>query len=188
MKDKNMRKLLFPLLLLVGVLDVSVARALPADDKDKASDFFVRAVPDRSEVIAGDSLLVSYVVYAAAPIASLESNDEPKVRNGRLRRLPVRREATSSRVMENGRVYYTLVWSQYVVAPKGVGEVTLSPCEFKGTLHVYPAPRDPFEAFFGTNEPPRKVKVKAHSEKLQISVKPKPKRSNSDLSRGGGFV
>lgn len=150
--------------------------------------FFVRAIPDRREIIIGDSLLVSYVLYSSAPFSRVESNDPVKVKDARVRPLRIDRDATAGRTMENGRTYYTLVWAQYVVTPEQEGEITLPACDFSATLLLYPAPRDPFEAFFGTTGKPREVKAKAKNDKLRLIVKPKPKRTNEELRRQGGFT
>lgn len=57
-----MRKTLFILLLLIS---------LPLSAADKET-LFARIMPDREQVYAGDSMLVSVVLYSSAPIAKAE--------------------------------------------------------------------------------------------------------------------
>lgn len=174
------------LLLPAALLTLGSVLQLSAKGRDDV-EFFVRAIPDRHTVVAGDSCLVSYVLYSSAPIAEAASDDEVKVRHASLRRIALRRESTAGRVVENGRRYYTLVWAQYVVAPQRMGTVTLPACRFRAVLNVPEAPRDPFEAFFGTTRS-RAVKAEAASAKLDIKVVEKPRRTTQELLRGSGTV
>lgn len=166
---------------------LSESAARMAEKADDGVEFFVRAVPDRSEVILGDSCVVSYVLYASAPLSEVESKDEVKVRNARLRRLNIRREATAGYVVENGRRYHTLVWAQYVVVPARTGEIVFPACKFKAVLSVPEPARDPFEAFFSRRRV-REIKMEASNGKSHIKVKEKPRRTTKEMLRGNGSV
>ena len=177
----------------IGIMCVLLSLCLPlqaegtgASAKDEEGiEFFVRAVPDRAEVIYGDSCLVSYVLYASAPFVKVECKDEVKVKNARVRRLDIRREATSGYVVENGRRYHTLVWAQYVVAPERMGELILPACKFKAVLGVPEPVRDPFEAFLGRRRV-REVEKSAANDKIHIKVKEKPRHTSKELLRRKG--
>lgn len=66
-----MKRLLIPLLLMLMVLPLRAAT------KDV---LFARILPDRTTLYAGDSMLVSVVLYATAPIAKAECTSQFVVR------------------------------------------------------------------------------------------------------------
>lgn len=174
--------------LLLVALWPALASLLPLQAKaPDDAEFFVRAIADRDSIVAGDSCRVSFVLYSSAPVSDVAAADEPKVRHARLRSVALRRGTTAGHVVENGRRYYTLLWSQYVVVPQRMGTITLPSCRFKVVLNVPEAPRDPFEAFFGTMRS-RAVKAEAASAKLDIRVVEKPRRTTQELLRGSGTV
>lgn len=78
-----------------------------------------RILPDRTTLYAGDSMLVSVVLYATAPIAKAECTSQFVVKGKcDVRKLDIDRNATAGRTREGRQMYYTLVWNQYVVAPQ----------------------------------------------------------------------
>lgn len=47
---------------------------------ERQADFFVRVLPDRETLFAGDSMLVSVVLYSVHPIAQAECSGKFKVK------------------------------------------------------------------------------------------------------------
>ncbi len=177
-------------MLVVAVLSFSAARAASADAKP---EFFARIVPQSNELIAGDSMLVSVVLYAEYPIAKAECTNtfRVKARKGgksTARRLSINRDATASRSREGRRVYYTLVWDQYVVAAEGIDEFTVQPLKFKATLQQVTSMPDLFDQMMGAQPEVRNISVSCTSEALSFSTKEKPRRSTSDALRSGNVV
>ncbi len=174
-----MKKIVISLLLLLPFLSV-----LAKDEPEV--DFFVRVVAQPSEVVKGDSTLVSYVLYANAPFSKAEiQSKEIKVKNARVRKLSRRRGGATSQVREKGRVYYTVVGAQYVVAPEDVGTLTVPSCKFKAAFRFRESTGDPFEEFFGYGGRVFEVEREAKSEPLKIKVKEKPRRTTLEMMNDG---
>lgn len=170
------------IILLFGVL-FAVLPISAAHD----SDFFVRVLPDRERVYAGDSMLVSVVLYASYPIDRAEAKDNFKVSGGKcgLRPLSINRNATAGRVRERRHVYCTLVWAQYVVSPSSTGKFKIPPVKFNATLQQTVRMPDLFDQMMGARPEYKEVPVSAKSDAFTFEVKEKPLRSTRDMMRTG---
>lgn len=166
--------------VLFAVLPVSAAHA-------HDSDFFVRILSDREQVYAGDSMLVSVVLYAPHPITQAEAKDNFKVSGGKcgLRPLSINRNATAGRVREGQQVYYTLVWAQYVVSPSSTGKYKISSVKFDATLQQTVRMPDLFDQMMGARPEYKEISVSAKSDVFTFEVKEKPLRSTRDMMRTG---
>lgn len=155
---------------------------------ERESEFFARILPDRSEVYAGDSMLVSVVLYASAPIAEAQCSSQFTIngkKRARVRKLNINRNATASRIRENNKVYYTLVWAQYVVAPTSTGTYTIPSLKFSGTLQYADYIPDLFDQMMGARPQYHKKEVKGKAPDFTFEVKEKPLRSTQDIMRSG---
>lgn len=162
--------------------------ALPLSAAEKA-DLQVRIMPDRSTIYAGDSLLVSVVLYAPAPIARAECKTDFSVKGKcRVRKLPINRNATAGRTREGRNVYYTLVWAQYVVAPDKAGKYTIPAQKFTATLQEVVWMPDLFDQMMGARPQYREVEARGASETFSFEVKEKPLRSTQEMMRGRGQI
>jgi len=171
------------ILLLLALLLV-----LPLAAKDKG-ELQVRIVPDRATAYAGDSMLVSVVLYASAPIAKAECTTDFTVKGKcRLRKLNINRDATASRVREGGKIYYTLVWAQYVVAPAATGNYSIPAQKFKATLQEVVRMPDLFDQMMGVRPEYREYQVTGSSEVFSFKVTEKPLRSTQEMINNGGTV
>lgn len=151
-----------------------------------ADNFMVRVLPDRPEVYAGDSMLVSVVLYAEHPIAQAECKTDFQIKGKcRVRRLNIHREATAGRVREGQHIYYTLVWAQYVIAPEKVGTYTLPAQKFDAVLNEVVSMPDFFDQMMGARPEYREHKASAKSHPFKFEVKPKPLRSTIEMMRHG---
>lgn len=171
-----MNRFILSLLLLIVF-------ALPMSAERKA-ELFARILPDREQVYAGDSVLLSVVLYASDPIAKAESTTTFGVKGkASVRKLNINRNATAGRTRENGRFYYTLVWNQYVVAPTQPGTYTIGVQKFKATLQQVIAMPDLFDQMMGAQPQYREVKVQGSSPTFTFEVKQKPLRSTQEMMR-----
>ena len=151
--------------------------------------FFVRIMPDRTTLYAGDSMLVSVVLYASAPIAKAECTTDFSVKGKcDVRKLNIDRNATAGRTREGREVYYTLVWSQYVVAPSKVGSYTIPTQRFKATLQQVVSMPDLFDQMMGATPKYREIKAECTSKPFTFEVKEKPLRTTREMMRSGAGV
>ena len=152
---------------------------------ERQADFFVRVLPDRETLFAGDSMLVSVVLYSVHPIAQAECSGKFKVKGDKcsVRPLHIRRDETAGRVREGNRLFYTLVWEQYVVAPGSSGSYSLPSLKFKADVQEIISMPDIFDHMMGTPPEYRMHKVEAASEPFTFKVKEKPLRSTREMMR-----
>lgn len=174
-----MRKALFILLLLIS---------LPLSAAEKKT-LFARIMPDREQVYAGDSMLVSVVLYSSAPIAKAECLTNLSVKGKcTLRKLDINRDATAGRTRYEGLIYYTLVWNQYVFAPQKAGDYTIPVQKFKATLHKIVRVPDIFDQMMGAQPEYREIKLQGESKSFTIHVTNRPLRSTREMMQGGAGV
>ena len=181
----QMNRIITLLLFIVTFATASAEKGTPA--------LFARILPDRTTLIAGDSMLVSVVLYAQHPIAEAECNSTFKVtgKNGgkcTYRRLNIDRNSTAGRTREGGKVYYTLVWNQYVVAPNSVGRYSIPPLKFTATLQQVVRMPDLFDQMMGASPEYKEHKEKGTSETFTFEAKEKPRRSTQEILRSGGTM
>lgn len=176
-----MKAYLFSILFVFLLLPLSVCAK---------GTFFVRIVPDRNTLYAGDSMLVSVVLYASAPIAKAECTTDFSIKGGNcnVRMLNINRDATASRTREGQHIYYTLVWNQYVVAPTKTGRFTIPTQKFKATLQQVVSMPDFFDQMMGATPQYREEKVQGTSEPYTFEVTSKPLRSTQEMMRSGTGV
>ncbi len=181
MKHVLRKSLLLLCLLLAATLSLHAA---------EKETFFVRIVPQGESLIVGDSMLVSVVLYASQPIAKAECNSKFTVKGGKcgVRKLPIDRNATASRVREGRNVYYTLVWNEYVIAPKQTGKLTIPAQSFTATLQKVVRMPDLFGQMMGEQPEYKSVKVSASSKPFTIEAKERPLRSTQEMLRQGAGV
>ena len=183
--QNTMKRIYSILILLCCVLSMSAKSGEPG--------FFARIIPDRQQVIAGDSMLVSVVLYAQYPIAEAECTNTLKITSKgkatcKSRRLPINRDATASRTRENGRIYYTLVMDQYVVAPSEATSFSIQPLKFKAKLQEVVSMPDFFDQMMGARPEYRTHQVSTTSDTFTFEASPKPTRSTQEMIRSGATL
>lgn len=175
-----MKRLLFALFIAVLALQVRAA---------EDAHLFARIIPDRDVVYAGDSILVSVVLYATSPIAKAESTTDFMVKGKcSTRKLPINRNATAGRTREGQNIYYTLVWNQYVVAPTHAGKYTIPVQKFKATLQKVVRMPDFFDQMMGAQPEYKNIKVQGASKAFTFEVTEKTLRSTQEMMRSGKGV
>lgn len=150
---------------------------------------FVKIVPDRTTIYAGDSMLVSVVLYASAPIAKAQCSTDFSVKGScSVRKLDIDRDATAGRTREGRNVYYTLVWNQYVMAPQKKGKYTIPAQKFKATLQQVVSMPDWFDQMMGATPKYSEEKVQCTSEPFTFEATEKPLRTTQEMMRSGTGV
>ena len=160
------------------------ASLLAQQQGGRENDCFVRVLCDKKQLVEGDSCLLTVVAYAPQPFLVKGSPSRIQVKNGRLRKLPIGRQQLQQ-VVENRYLYYALVCEQYVLHPQKTGRVIVPERNFNLEVHLQERSRDPFDVFFGRPGKVRKVAVKVLSDKFQLEVVEKPKRTMLEMKRSG---
>lgn len=152
---------------------------------------FARIHPERSTLYAGDSMLVTIMLYASAPIVQAECTSDFSIKGShkmRFRSLPLNRAATASQVREGAFVYYTLVWAQYVVSPTSVGDYTIPSQKFKATLQRIDQMPSWFDRMMGARPKVTELEASGKSQPLTIKVTERPLRSTQEIMRSGKTI
>lgn len=155
--------------------------------KDNVS-FFARVKCDRPAVNYGDSCLVSVILYGTSPFVYMDEAPMLTVRNAKVRKLNVRRELTTRKIMEGGKVYYIQVGAQYVITPAKVEALEIPSVKFKGKYRIYDRLPGPFDSFYGVRPSFREREAKSVSMKIKIPVREKPLRSTQEAFKSGLLV
>lgn len=171
----------------LGLCLVFLFTSLPmwaACEREESKELtFARVYCDYDRLIAGDSCVISYVVYATSPFKMVEKLSKVKVKNGEVRPWTLRRQHLQ-RVREQGAVYYALLVEEYVVKTKDVGKFVIAPRDYVVELSIEEY-EDPFDAFFAPPSKVRKVKLKGESDRFVLNVVNKPMRTTKQMLRSG---
>lgn len=170
-------------ILAIVCLCCGFACALMANDKPAVTCFAV-ITASSEDVILGDSALVTYTIYASSPIHSAKTLKAAQTKNAQLRELPIRRNGTLGRVVRDGKLYYTLVWSQAVLTTRKLGVATIKPAEIEVRFVFRKSSGDVLRDYFNGTET-FEVKVKAIGQPLKIMVKEKPRRTTVEMIHEG---
>ncbi len=177
--------LLAPLIALT-LLFTSAAKPKPGEP-----EFFVRTVPQKTEVMHGDSTLVSIVVYTTGELQTLtaKDKDELAIKGCRVRKVSNDAQRHVTRARYEGRIYNALVWARYVVSCDELGTFTVPARTFQATVRVYQRAANPYDSFFGRRRY-TDHKLKAESPKEKLSFIPKPRKTTEQLlhAKGSGGV
>lgn len=175
----------------IACLCSMLALATHASERNVEPKVFARVVPEKSEIYVGDSMLVSVMLYASLPIESAKAKDDLEVKSkGRfqLRKLPIHRELTAGRTVEDGQILYTLVWAQYIFTPKGTGSYRIPEMKFEATLQEILRIPDFMDRMFGAQPEVRTHRINGGSEELEIEVIERPLRTTLEMMQGGNVL
>ena len=172
------------LLLLLSLAGLSLSARPPQDE----ITFFAQIEHDNRPLYAGDSCVVSIVLYSPAPFRDVRCTSASlKVRGGHARLLP-QGQRTQQRVVKDNRFYMAMVWQQWVVGSEDVGKLQFSPLQFEGEFSKVEMPDDPFDRFFYGPQETGRVKRKCKMNAYTLPVLEKPKRSTREILQSGGQV
>lgn len=160
-----------------------------ADKTRQEVETFGRIEARAEQIYRGDSLVVSYVLYASAPFSGIVHDVElKKVKNATFRPVATGGRLSQNRVRENGKIYYRMVVASYSVAPTGSGDVVMPELTYEALFRFRKSTGSLLEEFFGHGgeviEQKEKIKIPSH----KLSVVEKPRRSTREMmeDRGGG--
>lgn len=172
-------------LLLIFAVLLGMCSPLWAQE-DKDIDLYARFIPNQEQLYAGDSCLVSVVLYATLPFHQIKGKVEaPKIKGGRAR-LVAENHRDQERVRTERGVYYRLILQQYVVGSETTGHINFPQQKYEVELGVYQTSHHPFSFFFET--PPQLVKTigrKIVLPSFKLPVKERPKPSTQEMIRRG---
>lgn len=159
---------------------------LPATATDKVDvECFAELQAQNTEVVVGDSTLVTVVLYSSAPVNAVETKKEVSVKKAHLRSLRFNPNATTRIVVKDGRRYYSMVVAQYVLATEQLGKIRLTGGEYEATFLFRKSTGNPFEEFFGYGGETISVKKQVKTAPIDVTVKEKPKRTMEEMKHDG---
>lgn len=160
-----------------------------ADKTRQEVETFGRIEARAEQIYRGDSLVVSYVLYASAPFSGIVHDVElKKVKNATFRPVPTVGRLSQNRVRENGKIYYRMVVASYSVAPTGSGDVVMPELTYEALFRFRKSTGSLLEEFFGHGGEVIEQKEKIKIPSLKLSVVEKPRRSTREMmeDRSGG--
>jgi len=150
---------------------------------EPGGDLFVRLIPSRNELFAGEPLTVSLKIFSRIDIAGLEEVKYPDF-SGFIRENIETPPLTSlQRENVNGVIYGTGLIQQFLLFPQITGDITIDPVQVTALVQQRISEPDPFFGdFFARYANVPKVIA---TLPVKISVKPLPVNKPADFS---GFV
>ncbi|MBL7665510.1 MAG: BatD family protein [Bacteriovoracaceae bacterium] len=142
----------------------------------KLDDFFALAVPSKTRVYLGESIILRYYIYKKIQIPNFDIKKYPKL-DGYLKRF-VQEPLRDERVNYNGQIYVRSILYTVQLFPEKIGDLEIDP--IKLTVH-YPARNmnDPFGSFgLGLGMGYSKLKTKSiGSAPVKVTVMALPAKS-----------
>ena len=157
------------------------------------NEFFARAVlNEKNEIVAGDSALINVWIYSVVPFDQVNcATNKVKVHGCTVRQVAGAGKHRVTQKRFNGRVYYAMLWSQFVVAPESKGSFTFPEMDFSATTYweVQQREVDPFDPFGFFRRPKyKKEKREATSPSLKFQGVGAPMKSTQELIQSGHNV
>lgn len=157
----------------------------PQSTAISSSDLFMTATASRTKVYEQEAILVTYKLYTLVNLTQLDGK-LPTLDGFQIQeiKLPLNKEFTTETY--NGRVYHTVVWTQYVLFPQKSGTLEIPSITYEGVVVQPNRTVDPIEAFFNGNSMVE-VKKKIATPKLTIHVTPLPSKPTNFSGAVGTF-
>ena len=170
-----------PKVLLLSVIFICFFLTVTAQSN---SDCFVRIYPDKETIYEGDSLLVSVVLHSIYPIHQAEETCHFKYKgNGTVRPLCIHKDNAAGQTRIDKKLYYTLVWEQYMIAPKHSGNFEFFSPQFKAILREITDMPSWIDQMMGAEPKYKDHSVKAKSTSYKFKVKEKPLRTTEEMMK-----
>ena len=159
----------------------------PQTGSISASDLFMTATASRTRVYEQEAILVTYKVYTLVNLTQLDGK-LPALDGFQIQEinLPHNKEFTTENY--NGRIYHTVIWSQYVLFPQKTGDLVIPAVTYEGVVVQQNRTMDPIEAFFNGTGGYVEVKKKITTPQLTIHVSPLPQRPADFSGAVGQFT
>lgn len=151
-----------------------------------SSDLFMTATASRTKVYEQEAILVTYKVYSLVNLTQLDGK-LPTLDGFQIQEIPLPRNKEFTPENYNGRLYHSVVWSQYVLFPQKSGELVIPSITYEGVVVQQNRAIDPIEAFFNGTGGLIEVKKKITTPKLTIHVSPLPDKPANFSGAVGSF-
>lgn len=167
------------LLLLGSILHPLYAEAVTTQD-----DFFVSIHADKGNIYINDSILLSVVIYASYPIQKIEIDNHYKIKGHcKVRKINIDRNSAIRMTQIGNKIYYTLLWEQYVVSSTKAGNIQFISPTFHGVLQQTVYLPDWPELFMGAQPKYKIHKVKSKATRRILQFREKPLRSTQEMMK-----
>ena len=151
-----------------------------------SSDLFMTATASRTRVYEQEAVLVTYKVYSLVNLTQLDGK-LPTLDGFQIQEIPLPRNKEFQPENYNGRLYHSVVWSQYVLFPQKAGDLVIPPITYEGIVVQQNRAIDPIEAFFNGTGGLVEVKKKITTPQLTIHVSPLPDKPANYSGAVGSF-
>ena len=144
------------------------------DAKSQIGDnLFIRAVVDKSHVIQGEQINLSFKLYTRISVANYGIERNPSMTGFWTEDIEIPKNIALSTETINGKQYRVGIIRRIALFPTQSGTLEISPMEVQTTVHVQSRSLDPFDSFF--RDPfGQTFAYKTRSEPVKIKVDPLP--------------
>ena len=158
----------------------------PQSSGISSSDLFMTATASRTKVYEQEAILVTYKLYTLVNLTQLDGK-LPTLDGFQIQEINLPRTKEFTTESYNGKIYHTVVWTQYVLFPQKSGTLEIPSITYEGVVVQQNRAIDPFEAFFNGNSGLIEVKKKIATPKLTIHVSPLPSKPANFSGAVGSF-
>ena len=164
----------------------SQAVSRPQSSDISSSDLFMTANASRTKVYEQEAILVTYKLYTLVNLTQLDGK-LPTLDGFQIQEINLPRTKEFTTESYNGKIYHTVVWTQYVLFPQKSGTLEIPPITYEGVVVQQNRAIDPIEAFFNGTAGMVEVKKKITTPKLTIHVSPLPAKPSNFSGAVGTF-
>lgn len=151
------------------------------------SDLFITATTSKTKVHEQEAILLTYKVYTVVNLTSLQPK-MPDLKGFHVQEIDLPRNKVFTQENYKGRMYNTVVWSQYVLFPQQTGKITIPSITFEGVVAQRIRSLDPLDAFFNTGSSYTEVEKKIQTSSIDITVEPLPAKPANFSGAVGSFT
>lgn len=152
-----------------------------------SSDLFITATANKTKVHEQEAILLTYKVYTLVNLTSLQPK-MPDLKGFHVQEIDLPRNKVFSPENYKGKMYNTVVWSQYVLFPQQTGKITIPSITFEGVVAQRVRSLDPLDAFFNTGSSYTEVEKKIQTPSIDITVEPLPAKPANYSGGVGNFT
>ncbi len=140
-----------------------------------ANDLFMTATASKTRVYEQEALLVTYKVYTTLNLVGLEGK-LPTLDGFQIQEVPLPQTKQLMPETYNGRQYFSVVWSQYVLFPQKTGKLTIPSISYDAVVRYESLTLDPFDAMMNGFNGVEERKKQIQTPELSINVSPLPEK------------
>lgn len=134
-------------------------------------DLFMTTTASRTNVCEQEAILLTYKIYTLVDLTQMDGK-LPSLDGFQIQEIPLPRTKEFELEQYNGRNYRSVVWSQYLLFPQKLGDLTIPSITYEGLVVTRNQYLDPFEAFFNGQSGYTETKKKIIAPALTIHVSP----------------